>query len=488
MKLLTTSCVSHALCTLLVCSGAVAQQQTFTDAAGDATFRPSSTTVPLVSEPIDLLSLTVGGWQTGTPTTNPYNGSFANWQTQHIFRLDLVIDGLVNPPGRADIGNYNPTQFGNNPLYAYIDLDIDSRKDTGGELGDAAKSRYLANIGRFGKRGHSSLGERAAVTHEDLDGQFLTGPQYERSGADFALVLCGCTNLTVVSGDTNFNGIFDAGETWIVRGRLFERAKGYQSASTSFIGTFGGSAPGLYDPMVDLRFSHSIPNDTTTVSLIYPLDQQGSQVLFPALNSQMNANVADGTSIAEGLQNIIDAANNGNLPYPEAYTLADDLEGRNVNDYLKPSEWEATALVGTAYAAPDVKQFVWTDTGFSEVFADVNGDGLITPYDKLAIQNFVYLKDGTSFDTDGIKNGRVKLGTPGPDFALYDVDNNGYVEPEDHWVYGHRADLDDTGTLTIFDYIAFGTYYSMSNQIADFDFNEVFNIFDYIAFGNAYAQ
>ncbi|MCA9279254.1 MAG: hypothetical protein H6815_08130 [Phycisphaeraceae bacterium] len=464
-------------------------QQIFNDDVGDATFRPSSTTAPLVSEPIDLVSLKLSGWQTSTPLTNPFSGSVTNWQTQHLFRMDLVIDGLVNPPGRADIGNYNPTEFGDNPLYAYIDLDIDDRKDTGGETSGPAAFRYLANVGRFGRRGHSSFGERTAVTHEDIDGDFVTAPYYERSGADWAFVLCGCTSISIVSGDTNANNVFDAGETWVIQGRLFERSKGYQEASTTNNPTFGGSALGLYDPIVKVQFSHSISADQTTVSLVYALDQTGAKNLNGLGSTPpMNTNVSDASSIAEGLQNIIDAANAGSLPYPVSYTFCDDWEGRNINDYMDPTDWAVTALVGTAFAAPDVKQFVWTDTGFNEVFADVNGDGIITPYDKLAIQNFVYAKDGTGFDADGSKNGRVTLANPGPEFVLYDLDSNGSVEPDDHWVYGHRADLDGSGTLTIFDYIAFGTYYGMNDQIADFTFDEILNVFDYIAFGNAYSQ
>lgn len=51
----------------------------------------------------------------------------------------------------------------------------------------------------------------------------------------------------------------------------------------------------------------------------------------------------------------------------------------------------------------------------------------------------------------------------------------------------HPADMDANGVLNIFDYIAFGNFYSAGNPIADFDGNGVLNIFDYIAFGNAYC-
>ncbi|MCA9278026.1 MAG: hypothetical protein H6815_04470 [Phycisphaeraceae bacterium] len=49
------------------------------------------------------------------------------------------------------------------------------------------------------------------------------------------------------------------------------------------------------------------------------------------------------------------------------------------------------------------------------------------------------------------------------------------------------ADCDGNGTLTIFDYICFGTAYAAGSAYADCDGNGVFTIFDYICFGTAYA-
>jgi len=171
-----------------------------------------------------------------------------------IFRLVVTFDGLVNPPGT--LAPFDPFQFGPSPVFGFIDLDVDSDKDTGGECGCAAQQRFLANVARFGGRPQGSIGERAAILPEHWDAacEFDAGPQFERTGADFALVLCGCWDVTIVSQTGDMDGMFDAGETWIVRGRFLERAQGYKDTNDAF----GGSDFGLYDPWTNVRFEHDI--------------------------------------------------------------------------------------------------------------------------------------------------------------------------------------------------------------------------------------
>ena len=49
------------------------------------------------------------------------------------------------------------------------------------------------------------------------------------------------------------------------------------------------------------------------------------------------------------------------------------------------------------------------------------------------------------------------------------------------------ADCDESGALTIFDYICFGNAYAGNEPYADCDNSGSLNVFDYICYGNAYA-
>jgi hypothetical protein len=195
----------------------------------------------------DLARLTLTAWQSPTPSVNPYNGSPTPHLNAHLFRLDLYFFGLVNPPGRMGDGTvipYEPFKYGTNPVYGFVELDMDRDRNTGGELSSAARTRYLANIARFGRLPSNSSYERAAFWGTDLQypfGQNPSGPEHEfrRSGADFLLNLCGCYELTVESEGGNGNQIFDPGETWIVRSAFFIRSGGYREASFCFGGLSG---------------------------------------------------------------------------------------------------------------------------------------------------------------------------------------------------------------------------------------------------------
>ncbi|RMH13818.1 MAG: hypothetical protein D6695_03090, partial [Planctomycetota bacterium] len=182
------------------------------DDLGDAAFRRTDSgnngMLPPGIDPIDLVGVTVTGWQTLTPTTDPYSGTVA--QDADLMRIRLEFDGLVAPPGPIGIGQaggaYDPLRFGDRPVYGFIDFDIDDDKDTGGELAGAAQNRYLANVGRFGMTPHDSISERVAVWSEDLDTNFYSVPQYERTGAEMTFVMCGCWIPQIISQDGNMDG------------------------------------------------------------------------------------------------------------------------------------------------------------------------------------------------------------------------------------------------------------------------------------------
>lgn len=436
----------------------------------------------------DIIQVSMSTWTTTTPTTNPYSGSPIAWQQAHLIRLDAVFDGLVNPAGPTDgVTIHEPFMFGDNPVYAFIDIDMDGRKDTGGQVGGAATLRYLANVGRFGRVPYGSIGERAARDGDDIDFNFNTGPQYERSGADFVLIMCGCATSVIISETGNMDGKLDAGETMIVKDRFFARTTGYTGAS--FV--TGGSATWHYDPKVNLRFSHSTTTDQTTVSLVFPLDMAGHQMLSGSPTTPpVNYNVADAFSIEEAFQDTIDYYELF-TPNQPTLTLTDAWEGRDPDEAFNPSEWRITALVGMPYinVTPNGSRFSWTDTAGNEEHADVEGDGLANASDESAVRTFVYAHDGTGADADGMKDGRFTIASFGLlNFAVEDLDGNGIVEGEDLWAYGHRADFTGEGTLDFFDFLLFQSLFAMQDPKADFNLDQVFDFFDFLEFQTAFAR
>lgn len=457
----------------------------WTDPSDDASLRRTD---PGADGPVmpgcnlpDVQSVTISGWEAVDPKNDPYTGWVVDPKDAHLFRLQLTFSGLIGPPGTLGLNGeaYDPFRFGASPVYGFLDIDIDHQKNSGGVLGAAARQRYLANVGRFGRVPDDSLGERAARSAEDYDDSFYSGPQYERSGADWDLAFCGCFNVIVLSEDGNADGVFDPGETWVVRGRFFERASGYVEASDAF----GGSGFGRYDPKVNLEFHHNQLNDTTTVTLVYALDMAGAAELTGQEEQQIDLNVANQTSIVEGLQDIIDNADNLFGPVEE---LTKPWKGRNPFDVIDPTEWTTLALFGTAYLVPDGALYAWTDTGFDEQPGDVDGDGMAGDKDLQLVIDQVYKLDGTAEDTDGEKNGRVAILAFGLNFSVYDVNGDGWIDSEDLWVYGQRADLNRDGVLDIFDFLQFQNLFISHQPEADFNLDGVFDIFDFLSFVNAF--
>ncbi|MBX3405963.1 MAG: hypothetical protein KF869_04280 [Phycisphaeraceae bacterium] len=408
-----------------------------TDAAGDATIRrtDAQNNCPLgpgCTLP-DLLEARLMGWTTPTPTTDPYNGAPRQGRGANLFRLDVKFAGLLNPPGTLGAGGtaFDPFAFGPSPVFGFLELDMDRDRDTGGELGGSAHSRYLANVGRFGRMPEGSISGRVARWSDEVDTDFATAPQIERSGADWALTLCGCNNVTVISEGGNANGVFDAGETWVVRSRFFKRSGGYQGAS----GMFGGSAPGLYDPPVNLRFAHDVQSNTTTISLVWALNAAGAAALTGQTQQAYDQSIAAGShaSVAEGLRDLIIAAQGGNggpLIGP-VHTLTNGWADESHNDeqLLDPTRWRVAALFGTA-CADAAALYVWTDTGFEDTFGDCNADGDANTADYALLDGIIEANDGGPRDLDGVVNGRVLVGLGGA-WSFYDLNADGVIDDDD---------------------------------------------------------
>lgn len=455
-----------------------------TDPGADGDLNPDGT-IP------DLLHVSLAGWEPDDALVDPFEGSVVIGDDAHLLRITVTFRGLINPPGTLAFNglDYDPFKFGPSPVYGSLDIDIDADRDTGGELGGAATQRYLANVARFGRVPTGELAERAARTHNDIDMVFDDGPQYERSGADLALAMCGCFETTIVSQDGDADGIFDEDETWIVRGRFLERTQGYQGASFMI----GGSDLFLYDPIIDVRFQHISSSNTTTITLVFPLDMIGAAQMLGGDVQEMDncidecAPGGDHFSVAEAFNDVVIYLDNFTPSHP-----TDDLvinwKNRDVTNYLDPTDWRVTALFGMPYMEQEDAFYAWTDSGPLERHADLDGDGDADEDDEKLLIEGVYALDGTTADDDGAINGLVRIAIPGIHFNVLDLDGDHEIQMLDRYAYGDPADLTGDGIVDLLDFISFQSLVHLGDPNADFNLDQKIDVFDFIAFQSAASK
>ncbi len=451
-----------------------------TDSGADGVLLPGAT-LP------DILSVSLIPWAPLNPVANPYVGLPAEVADAQIVRIDVVFAGLVNPPGPLGLNgaDYEPDRFGPSPVYGFVEIDVDRDRNTGGEFPAQARSRALGIAGRFGGRfADPYLVDRVPTCAADMDTIWSTPPFFERTGADFALAMCGCFDAEIVSQTGNHDGRLDPGEEMVVRGRFFQRAGGYRLASQ----IFGGSDIGLYDPVVNLRFAHEASTNLTVVSLVFPLTQAGAAMLTGEPEQPIDTSIAEGShfSIAEALADVIAGAGGSNSGL--TYQLIHRWLKKNPSNYLNPLLWRTSAIVGTAYAQPEDSLYVWTDVGFDILQGDVDGDSAVTPSDRTAVEWFIAFNDGSGIDMDGMYNGRVVLDDVGPNFSLFDVTGDGIVGAEDvawfQFPVACPADWDGNGSIQVPDIFAFLSSWFGGN--ADFDNNGRTEVPDIFAFLSAW--
>lgn len=482
---------------LFACAGSVCadDRSSWADPRGDAVLRRTDYgndgAIGLQAALPDLISLRIGRWTPDAPTSDLYTGEFDD--DAHFFRLDLVLAGVANPPGSLGSGaGYWAYEFGQSPVYGYIELDVDNNSDTGGELGGVAATRFLANAARFGSTPPDSIGERAARFGSEVDFDFASPPQYERSGAEFAVTLCGCSPVSILSqGGGDMDGQFETGETWIVQGRFFERYTAFNSASSMF----GGSTFGAWNPLVQLRFSHDPGRDETTITLVFPLDQTGAGLMAGTPAEPIDFNVANQTSMAEALSELVNQPNWISGPLR---TLSIGWKGKNVADGLDPVSWRPTAIVGTAYAEEDDFPFVWTDAGFDMVAQDFDGNGSADQNDETDLYAFIAANDGGSNDFDGAVDGRVTMDGFSVNFAVYDTNYDGVVDAEDWATPLHPADVNGDTVVDIMDFLDFIGAFSECENLpspcivngveADFNGDGFVDILDLLDFLQAFGE
>lgn len=409
----------------------------------------------------DLVEVSLSGWSPTSPSTDLFSGVVVpqnNGNPPRFFRMQVILNGRVNPPGGLGLSPaaaYSPFQFGPSPIYGFIELDIDRNEDTGGEPPAAAANRFLANAARFGARPKGSRGGRAAECDADLFLPWDQSPLICRSGEDFALVFCGCFPVTVVNTSYPSGPTFGPGDTWVVQGRFFQRAGAYTPAC----GTVGGSAIGAYDPVVKLQFKHDAATDRTTITLVYPLDQIGAQLMSAAAAPPpLNTSITDGFSVQEAVQELINRAGNlagvGGL----ARAATEGWAGESFStDIRNPTRWRVNAILGTTYpsSAPAASPYVWTDIGFDVITGDMNGDGMVSSPDGQYICNRIQSLDGVpDRDVDAAVNGSVVLPDFGVSFHRADVNADGRIDIADLRLVGGApcpADFDLSGSISLDD-------------------------------------
>jgi hypothetical protein len=444
----------------------------------------------------EFRSLTLSKWSCNSPATDPFNGSASNLGND-LFRLDLVIHGLVNPPGALyDPENaLSPFQYGPSPLLAFVEINVDRRannggRDTGGDMTIEAGSHYLANVGRFGGLPSSSTSVRTITRPGDFDSDFFTAPQFERSGAEFVFKLCGCEPITVVSTSVPGDTVFSAGDTWVVRGHFFERTSGFNSVSLMTC------PPQRYSSLVSVQFSHNVSTDNTTVSMVYAINQAGAAQLAglgsePPINHQVGCDGNEG-SVHEALKDIADgatlAADSGwwGVDLPTQIMSAGWAHRTSFSSYLDPTEWRTTVLVGSTYSrtidppSADGAQFVWSDVSDTHS-GDINGDGEENSLDRNALLSFITANDSA----DGVIDGQIATPDFGVEFYLQDLNYDGVVDCHDAAIYGGNpccpADWNGENGLGIQDLFDFlSDWFAGTGDYNHDGMTSIQDIFDYL--------
>lgn len=424
---------------VLVRAPAIGQTvRTWEDAAGDVQVRRTDAGADGLVDtnlhpPADLLSYQVGAWAPSDARADLFQGVW--WDAGLFMRLDLVFAGLVNPPGTMGEDElFDPFRYGASPVFGYVEIDVDADINTGGELA-FPELRYQGNAGRWGGLPSGKrLARRVALDATAFDGELSTPPHVECSGEEFHLAFNGRAWEDIRIKRGNANPFFQRGEGWILTGRVFHRAHGFEVFSYACC-CEGGQ--GRYLPRVQVQFDHDASTDRTTVSLVYPLTNEGAAAM--AGDSEVepfDGDACNQNSLGEAVDDLIFSTRNAPSWWrsdPDFPIIA-GWEFKTVEEAMTPAAWEVTALTATSYLERSSGDpwYVWTDIAPNPLPRDVDGNGVVNEADKDAIAQYIIKHDGDpEYDGDGRVNERVTVIDFGPNFSVYDVNYDGRVETSD---------------------------------------------------------
>ena len=396
----------------------------------------------------DLVSVSLGSWMPADPRNDLFAGS---WDLSGEFvRIEIRLKGLANPPGPVEPWNFDPFRYGDHPVYGFVEIDMDGDVDTGGEL-NAPQYRYLGNAVRFGGRVLSEVHrDRVAESAEAFDGDFETPPFVERHGEEFHVALLGDVfareDITIIAGDGD--SAFEIDEIWNLRGSFFHRAHGYEPFS--FVK--GGRTAGEYAPVCDLQFRHDPSAQLTHVTLVFPLTNIGAGLMRGQPPQPTNHDPTDHASVLEALEDLQLSA--FFLPIfptdlPEEAIIMNWAE-REPADYLDPSLWRATVVLGSSYteASPAGVFFVWSDIYPDVVSGDVDGSGAFDGRDRQAIAQYIAMHDSDDGEIDGV----VTIPQFAADFSIFDIHHDGVVDAFDLVPAVLSGDGDGDGDVDLRDF------------------------------------
>jgi hypothetical protein len=306
---------------------------------------------------------------------------------------------------------------------------MDANVDTGGEL-DGPKHRYTGNIARFGGLPTSArYRRRVALDESAFDDEIKTLPLVDRSGEEFHLAFHGW-KISAIERSNNDNTVFDPGETWVVSGRLFHRAHAYEKFSYACC-----QAPlGSYEPLVKLQFEHDVAPDVTTVTLVYPLTNAAAASITGEPVQPLDGMATNHNSVEEGLEDLVFSVANASykwMRHPN-FVLISGWAGKNPADFLDPASWALNMLVATSYTSSQQPAlYVWTDAHPDASAGDYDANGTVDSIDLDLFDSYLSSHDGESSDGDQLVNGRFLIRNYGPNFSLYDLNDDGVVDGAD---------------------------------------------------------
>jgi hypothetical protein len=208
-----------------------------------------------------------------------------------------------------------------------------------------------------------------------------------------------------------------------------------------------------------VQFWHNTTSNRTIISLVYPLTNAGSAAMTGNPIEDMDIFFTNQNSVDEALWELVIsafAATPGDRSLPQ-FALIAPWENKNPDDFLDPTRWQVTVLVGGSYTSPQDALFVWSDIYPNVEIGDFDGDGIIDPADSAMFDAYLLGNDGNpSIDADGEVNDRIEIANFGPSFSLYDLNYDGLVDGDDRAMIGGpllpRADFDRDGDVDLVDF------------------------------------